>query len=120
MPTTPSARAPTPRGRWPYTWLIGAVGLVFLISFAIVALVLVTGPAIGLARAFKIVGLSLNVAGAFTSLAPRAARDTEQIEHGVEMPPGRETVWVDTLLARYGIVIFAVGFIQQLIGNLLG
>ena len=110
--------ARAPRRRWPYYWLIGAVGLVYLVSVAILILVIVTIPVLGWARAFKIVGLSLNVAGAFMSLAPRAARDRQQIER--DMTPNTERVRFDTLLARYGIVVFGVGFIQQLIGNLIG
>lgn len=100
--------------------MIGVVGLTYLSSFAIVVLVIVAVPAISWARAFKIVGLSFNVAGAFASLAPRAMRDREQIERELAMTLGRQRLRIDTLLARYGLVVFAIGFIQQLIGNLLG
>lgn len=111
-----------PRRRRSYEWLIGAVGLVYLISLVIIILVLVTLPELswGPARTFKIVGLSFNVFGAFLSLAPRASRNREQIERELAMTYGRERLWFDTMIARWGLVIFGVGFIQQLIGNLLG
>jgi len=100
--------------------LFEAVGLVYLASTAILVLVVVTIPVLGWSRAFKIVGLAFNVAGAFASLAPRAMRDREQIERELAMTLGRERLWFETRLARYGIVVFGVGFIQQLIGNLIG
>ncbi len=121
MSTSPTTRGPSRRG-WSYEWLLGAIGLAYLISLVIIILVLVTLPEItwGSARTFKIVGLSFNVGGAFASLAPRASRNREQIEQELAMTRGRERLWFDTMLARWGIVVFGVGFIQQLIGNLLG
>jgi hypothetical protein len=100
--------------------VIGVVVIAYLVSLAIVILIIVAVPAISWARAFKIVGLSFNLAGAFTSLAPRAVRTREQIERELAMVQGRERLRTDTLLARYGIAVFAVGFLQQLIGNLIG
>ena len=100
--------------------MIGLVGVTYLGSLGIVILIIVFVPVISWARAFRIVGLSLNVAGAIISLTPRAIRNREQIERELAMTDGRQRLWMDTLIARYGLAVIAIGFIQQLIGNLLG
>ena len=112
---------PSPRRRRnPHLWLLGLAGVTYLGSFFITFLVTVAAPAVSWARAFKIIGLSFNVAGAIISLTPRAIRDMEMIERELSMIDGRDRLRRDTLTARYGLAVIAIGFIQQLFGNLLG
>jgi hypothetical protein len=122
MSTTASSTKPRSRKGKSYRWLVAGFALVYFISLAIIFSVSAIVPALGwgVARTFRIVGLSFNIIGAFTSLAPRASRTVEDIERELAMTEGRERLRRDTVIARWGIVIFGVGFIQQLIGNLIG
>jgi hypothetical protein len=102
---------PGSRRRHPYLWLVGLGGATYIGSVFIIVAVVATIPAISWARSFKIIGLVLNLAGAIVSLTPRVTRDR---------PQSGEWVRLDTLTARYGLLVFAMGFIQQLTGNLIG
>ncbi len=99
---TPNGRRNRPLFQFLVTW----GGLVYIISVALWIAVAILAP--NPARSFKILGLSLNIGGAITALAPRAFRG--MVHFSDEQ---------DTIAARWGMTLLALGFIQQLVGNLL-
>ena len=54
-------------------------------------------------------GLLLNIVGATIALSPRFLRGYVLINERL-----------DTLLARWGLAFLAIGFFQQLVGNVIG
>jgi hypothetical protein len=103
--------------------LAGMIGLSYVLSiFIIIALILVL-PVVGWLRAFRLVGLGSNVLGAVLSIIPRALRiDAEIIElatpHWNMNEAQKKALLFDTKIARWGLVLILIGFIQQLFGNL--
>ena len=91
-----------------FQFLVTWAGLVYIISVALwIAVIVLAAP--NWARAFKILGLSLNIGGAIIALSPRVFRG--MIQFSEEQ---------DTIVARWGLTFLAIGFFQQVIGNLLG
>ncbi len=87
-------------------------------------MILVT-PVVGWFRAFRLVGIGCSVLGAVLSLIPRALRTDEEIVsqswswYGTEGNPHvKKSLLRDTKIARWGMILILVGFIQQLFGNL--
>ncbi len=108
-----------PRRQWPYRWLIDWAGITYAIA------ILLTVAVIGLvspnswARAFRILGLTLNATGVIIVLTPRLLRGPEEIERELGMTTGRERLRADTILARWGLTFLVLGFFEQLIGAFL-
>jgi hypothetical protein len=111
------------RGLRRFLFLALAVGVSYAISvFIIISVVLTVAPGSWL-RTFRLVGLVFNITGAFASLVPRAIREADDIKAQSEMviggnPHMRASLRRDTKVAQVGIALLAVGFFQQLIGNL--
>ena|SRR2546427_9812362 len=84
----------------------GAVGL-YIIGFA---------PAGNWAKDFRMVGLAFNVGGALLTLLPRAMRGLTDVEDQTSRPIDTKS---DTIIALTGITVIMVGFLLQLVGNVL-
>lgn len=94
--------APSSRGRSRLTvWLIEWAGLTYVIAFFLTLAVFGFVPPGSWSRGFRVLGLSLNAAGAVIALSPRVFRVTGQN---------------DALLARWGLTLLALGFIEQVLG----
>ncbi len=99
----------------------------YVLSVLVIVIVIVTLP-VGSwvsGRAFRLVGLGFSVGGAMLSLIPRALRTREEIEaqagtYWGSNPHLKKDFLRDTTIAKYGMILLAVGFIQQLVGNILG
>ena len=96
------------RNRW-FQFLVTWGGLVYIITVALWISVIVFGVGTNYGRDFRVLGLSLNILGAVLALSPRALRGLTQIDEQL-----------DTILARWGVTFLALGFFQQLVGNLVG
>ena len=90
-------------------FLAGWAGWVYLTSATLWLLVVVLARPADFARDFRILGLLLNIVGATIALSPRFLRGYALINERL-----------DTLLARWGLAFLAIGFFQQLVGNVIG
>jgi len=93
--------------------------VVVLVFFLVV---LVTQPYQAWFRDLRIFGLCFNVAGALTSVIPRALRDQKDIEALAGTfwdgnPHLKAFLLRETRVAQSGMVIFCIGFALQLLGN---
>ncbi len=100
-------------------WLLALAGATYIGSVAIIVAIVTAVPVVSWTKAFRIVGLALSAAGAVIALSPRVMRTREQVERELSMFDGRERLWRDTLIARYGLLALAIGFIQQLVAALI-
>ena len=100
------------------------IGLVSFASLMVILFIVLSLPVVGWTKGFRIVGLMVNVAGALVSLVPRAFREQNQIENQARTFFGKnphvgKALNRDTQIAQVGMVMLLVGFLAQLIGNLL-
>ncbi len=110
--------------KWSQVMLLASmIGLSYIFSIFIIVLLIVLTPVGGWFRAFRLVGIGSNVLGAVLSLVPRVLRtDDEIVAQSTAKWDGNEAqkraLLFDTKIARWGLVLILVGFIQQLFGNL--
>ena len=95
----------------------------FALAIFLVIGIFLTQPVDAWLRDLRLLGLSFNVAGALTSVIPRALRDLQDIEalsgtYWGENPHFKKWLLRDTRTAQSGMVILGIGFALQLLGNL--
>ncbi|SRR6266568_1018886 len=95
----------------------------FSLAILLVIVIFLTQPVDAWLRDLRLLGLSFNVAGALTSVLPRALREPQDIEalagtYWEQNPHLKKFFLRDTRVAQSGMIILGIGFALQLLGNL--